>query len=92
MKKMFLLAIACMLLTVPSLAEDTGEERTLAAQNDRLSLYVYGDLCRIDIEDALTGRTWSSTMNDPTAGGMKIIPAQQKRITSLLTVNCLPCF
>ncbi|MBR3741077.1 MAG: hypothetical protein IKN04_11595 [Clostridia bacterium] len=88
MKKILLLFLACLLLTIPALAEDAGEERTLAAQNDRLSLYVYGDLCRIDIEDAFTGKTWSSTMNGPTAEGMKIIPAQQKRITSLLAVNC----
>ena len=78
--------VLLLLLAVPAPAEET--ERTLAAQNERLSLYVYADCCRIDIEDALTGRTWSSTMNDPTAEGMKIIPAQQKKITSLLAVNC----
>ncbi len=76
------------MLAVPALAENAGEERILAARNDRLSLYVYPDCCRIDMEDALTGKTWSSTMNDETAEGMKIIPAQQKRITSLLAVNC----
>ena len=89
MKKGILPALLCLiLLTLPAFAEEAGEERILAAQNDRLTLYFYQDCCRIDIEDALTGRTWSSTMNDETAEGLKIIPAQQKRITSLLAVNC----
>ncbi len=83
-----LLCCAALLLTVPAWAEETAEERILAAQNDRLSLYLSANCCSIDIEDALTGKTWSSTMNDETAAGLKIIPAQQKRITSLLAVNC----
>ncbi len=89
MKKGILPVLLCLiLLALPTFAEEAGEERILAAQNDRLALYFYRDCCRIDVEDALTGRTWSSTMNDETAEGMKIIPAQQKRVTSLLAVNC----
>ncbi|MBQ7656903.1 MAG: hypothetical protein IJI53_04925 [Clostridia bacterium] len=90
MKKTWLMLLCCaaLLLTVPAWAEETAEERILAAQNDRLSLYLSANCCSIDIEDALTGKTWSSTMNDETAAGLKIIPAQQKRITSLLAVNC----
>ena len=89
MKKWLILILAYLfLLTVPSFAEETGEQRILAAQNDRLTLYLSPNCCQIDIEDALTGKTWSSTMNDETAAGLKIIPAQQKRITSLLAVNC----
>lgn len=89
MKKRTLLALMCLLLlAVPAFAEEAGEERIPVAQNDRLVLYLSADHCRVDIEDLLTGRTWSSTMNDETAEGLKIIPAQQKRITSLLGVNC----
>lgn len=89
MKKWLLPAIMLLLLlSASACAEEAGAERTLAARNERLSLYVYPDCCRIDVEDALTGKTWSSTMNDETAEGMKIIPAQQKKITSLLAVNC----
>ena len=89
MKKITLLALVWLLmLVVPAFAEEAGEEKILAAQNDRLTLYLSGNHCQIDIVDALTGKTWSSTMNDETAEGLKIIPAQQKRITSLLAVNC----
>ena len=87
MKKGLLLTLLCLLLLTSAVcAEEAG--RILIASSDRLTLYLYDDCCRIDIEDALTGRTWSSTMNDETAEGLKIIPAQQKRITSLLAVNC----
>ncbi len=75
-----------LLLAVPAQAEEAG--LIPVAANDRLSLYLSEDLCAIEIRDALTNKTWSSTMNDETAEGMKIIPAQQKRITSLLAVNC----
>lgn len=89
MKKWMIPVLVCLLLlTVPAFAEEAEGERILAAQNDRLSLYLSGNCCQIDIEDALTGKTWSSTMNDETAEGLKIIPAQQKKITSLLIVNC----
>ena len=84
---LMLLCCAALLLAVPALAEE-GTERLLIAANDRLSLYLSPGYCAVEIEDALTGRTWSSTMNDETAEGLKIIPAQQKRITSLLAVNC----
>ena len=83
-----LLTLLLLALSASALAEEAGADRVLAAQNGRLSLYVYPDCCRVDVEDALTGKTWSSTMNDETAEGLKIIPAQQKRITSLLAVNC----
>ena len=82
------LCCVLLLLCVPALAEETAPERILAAENDRLALYLDAGLCSIDVEDRLTGKTWSSTMNDETAEGLKIIPAQQKRITSLLAVNC----
>ena len=85
------LLLVCLLVLPLSgsvLAEEAAAEKMLIAQNDRLSLYLSPDLCSIDIQDALTGKTWSSTMNDETAEGLKIIPAQQKRITSLLAVNC----
>lgn len=90
MKKTFLVLIFCavLLLCAPALAEEAAEENILIAQNDRLSLYLSPNCCAIEIQDALTGKTWSSTMNDETAEGLKIIPAQQKRITSLLAVNC----
>lgn len=96
MKKIGFICLMClMLLAVPAFGEETsGEEvevaapRIFVAQNDRLTLYLSEDYCSIDIEDALTGRTWSSTMNDETAANLTIIPAQQKRITSLLAVNC----
>lgn len=89
MKKILLILCCCaaLLLAVPALAEE-GEERLLVASNDRLSLYLSPGYCAVEIEDALTGKTWSSTMNDETAEGLKIIPAQQKRIASLLAVNC----
>lgn len=85
---LMLLCCAALLLAVPAPAEEEGTERLLIAANDRLSLYLSPGYCAVEIEDALTGRTWSSTMNDETAQGLKIIPAQQKRITSLLAVNC----
>lgn len=85
---LILLCCAALLLAVPAPAEKEGTERLLVAANDRLSLYLSPGCCAVEIEDALTGRTWSSTMNDETAEGLKIIPAQQKRITSLLAVNC----
>ncbi|MBR3742610.1 MAG: hypothetical protein IKN04_19515 [Clostridia bacterium] len=90
MKKTFLVLIFCavLLLGAPALMEETAEEKILIARNDRLSLYLSPNYCSIDIQDTLTGKTWSSTMNDETAAGLKIIPAQQKRITSLLAVNC----
>ena len=91
MKKnlLILLCLTALLLSGIALAETAAEtEKQLIAQNDRLSLFLSPDLCSIDIRDALTGKTWSSTMNDETAEGLKIIPAQQKRITSLLAVNC----
>ena len=90
MRKSIVIWLCClaMLLCVPGLSEETAAERIPVAENDRLALYLDPGLCSIDIEDKLTGRTWSSTMNDETAEGMKIIPAQQKRITSLLAVNC----
>ena len=91
MKRICLLPLICAVLLLALPARGGAEEeagRLLAASNERLSLYLYPDCCAIDIEDALTGRVWSSTMNDETAEGLKIIPAQQKRITSLLFVNC----
>ncbi len=89
MKKWLIPVLMCLLLlALPAFAEESGEERIPAAQNGRLALYLSGNCCQIDIEDALTGKTWSSTMNDETAAGLKIIPAQQKKITSLLAVNC----
>ncbi|MBR4333569.1 MAG: hypothetical protein IKP72_12890, partial [Clostridia bacterium] len=91
MKKnvLILLCLTALLLSGIAAAEaETEGEKQLIAQNDRLSLFLSPDLCSIDIRDALTGKTWSSTMNDETAEGLKIIPAQQKRITSLLAVNC----
>ncbi len=90
MRKSIVIWLCClaMLLCVPGLSEETAAARIPVAENDRLALYLDPGLCSIDIEDKLTGRTWSSTMNDETAAGMKIIPAQQKRITSLLAVNC----
>ena len=90
MRKSIVIWLCClaMLLCVPGLSEETAAARIPVAENDRLALYLDAGLCSIDIEDKLTGRTWSSTMNDETAEGMKIIPAQQKRITSLLAVNC----
>ena len=93
MRKIGLICLIClMMLAVPAFgeeaAEETAAERILVAQNDRLTLYLSGDYCSIDVEDALTGQVWSSTMNDETAADMRIIPAQQKRITSLLAVNC----
>lgn len=84
---LILLCLLALLLWAPALGEEAAEKQ-LIAQNDRLSLFLSPDLCSIDIQDALTGKTWSSTMNDETAEGLKIIPAQQKRITSLLAVNC----
>ena len=87
MKKIGLLVFLLLVMAaVPACAEET--ERILVTENERLSLYLDPGLCSIDIEDKLTGKTWSSTMNDETAAGMKIIPAQQKKITSLLAVNC----
>ena len=90
MKRLIPLLLFCavLLLAAPVLAEVAAEENIPVAANDRLSLYPSPDCCAIEIRDALTGRTWSSTMNDETAAGMKIIPAQQKRVTSLLAVNC----
>ena len=85
---LILLCCAALLLAVPAMAEKEGTERLLVAANDRLSLYLSPGCCAVEIEDVLTGKVWSSTMNDETAEGLKIIPAQQKRITSLLAVNC----
>ena len=87
-KTVFVFLLCAALLAFPALAEEAVEERIPIAENGRLSLYLASNCCSIDIEDHLTGKTWSSTMNDETAEGLKIIPAQQKRITSLLAVNC----
>ena len=81
-----LISVLFALLVLTALAEEAN--RTLVAQSERLSLYLYEDLCRIDVEDGLTGKVWSSSMNDETAAGIKIIPAQQKKINSLLAINC----
>lgn len=90
MKKtgILILLLIAALAIVPAWAEETSAERIPVAENERLALYLDAGLCSIDIEDKLTGRTWSSTMNDETAAGMKIIPAQKKKVTSLLAVNC----
>lgn len=103
MKKIYLLLLCGVLAlaAIPALTgiagaagEESGQaaeeapQRILAAQNDRLTLYLSPDLCGIEVEDALTGKTWSSTMNDETASDMRIIPAQQKRITSMMILNC----
>ena len=83
-----LLICAALLSCAWGLGEEAAGEKTLMAESGRLKLYLSSDLCAIEITDAVTGRTWSSTMNDETAEGLKIIPAQQKRVTSLLAVNC----
>ena len=90
MKNSFLALICCaaLLLAAPAIAETAAEEKILISANERLSLYLSTNCCEIEIRDALTGKTWSSTMNDETAEGLKIIPAQQKRVTSLLALNC----
>ncbi len=89
MKKLLgIIALWMMLFAVSALGEEAPKERILAAENDRLSLYVAADCCSVDIEDRLTGRVWSSTMNDETAADIKIIPAQKKKISSLLSINC----
>ena len=87
MKRFLFILLCCLAAALPAFAEET-EERILAAQNDRLTLYVSPNLCSIDIEDQLTGKTWSSSLNDETAQNIKIIPAQQKRVNSILAVNC----
>ncbi len=89
-RKLCWIALCCaaLLLCAPALAQEGAAERIFISENERLALYLSGDLCSIDIEDKLTGRCWSSTLNDETAEGMKIIPAQKKKVTSLLAVNC----
>ena len=87
MKKALLALLLCV-LCLASFACAEEEARTLCAENERLALYISENACSIDIEDKLTGKVWSSTMNDETAEGMKIIPAQKKKVTSLLIVNC----
>ena len=80
-----LLLLAC---AQAALSEGTRDPQLPVASNGRLSLFLSEDLCRVDITDQLTGRTWSSSMNDETAAGMKIIPAQQRKVNSLLAINC----
>ena len=91
MIKKLLALLLCVLLVhgavlVPSGAEENADAWIFIAKNDRLTLYLSEDLCSIQIEDALTGRSWSSAMNDETAAGMKINALWQKKISSLLTV------
>ena len=90
MKKTALLVVLSLLVLSLALcaSAEESDERIFVADNGRLAMYLSQDHCSLDIVDALTGKTWSTTMNDETAEGLKIIPAQQKRITSLLAVNC----
>ena len=92
MIKKLLAALLCLMLFAGAAAferEASGEgtdARIFIARNDRLTLYLSEDLCSIEVEDAYTGRTWSSAMNDETAVGMKINALWQKKISSLITV------
>ncbi len=89
MKKLIVLCLLLMLAVCPAAAEETetaADPRILAAENERLALYLSEDYCGIEVEDRQTGVTWSSSMNDPTFDG-KLAGLNQKKANSLLTVN-----
>lgn len=85
MKKIIVLCLLVM-LAVTGAALSEGDDRILAAENDRLTLYLKADYCGFDVLDKQTGVTWSSAMNDPTFTG-KLAGLNQKKANSLLTVN-----
>ena len=84
MKKYIVLCLVLLLAMVPAWA--MADDRIPVAENDRLRLFLKADHCGIDVEDKVTGVTWSSSMNDPTFTG-KIAGLNQKKANSLLTVN-----
>ncbi len=87
MKKWIILCLLVVLaVTGTALAEDAAQERIAVAENDRLALFLAADHCGFEVEDRLTGVTWSSSMNDPTFTG-KLAGLNQKKASSLLTVN-----
>ena len=85
MKKLIVLCLLLM-LAAAGCALSEGDNRILAAENDRLALYLKADYCGFDVLDKDTGVTWSSSMNDPTFTG-KLAGLNQKKANSLLTVN-----
>ena len=83
-KKLILCLLTALLVLLCGAAR--AEERTLVAENDRLSLYLTDDLCGFEVLDHETGMTWSSSMNDPAFDG-KLAGLNEKKASSLLTVN-----
>ena len=83
MKKLIVL---CLLLMLAAAGTALADDRILAAENERLTLYLSADHCGFDVEDKATGVTWSSSMNDPTFTG-KLAGLNLKKASSLLTVN-----
>lgn len=85
MKKWIVLCLALLVAVMGgALAEE--DDRILAAENDRLALYLKADHCGFDVLDKQTGVTWSSSMNDPSFTG-KLAGLNAKKANSLLTVN-----
>lgn len=86
MKKWIVLCLLVMLAITGAAAEEGADDRIPVAENDRLALFLAADHCGFEVEDRLTGVTWSSSMNDPTFTG-KLAGLNQKKANSLLTVN-----
>lgn len=86
MKKWIVLCLLVMLAITGAAAEKGADDRIPVAENDRLALFLAADHCGFEVEDRLTGVTWSSSMNDPTFTG-KLAGLNQKKANSLLTVN-----
>lgn len=86
MKKILVLCLVMMLTITGAALAEAADDRIPVAQNDRLALYLKADHCGFDVEDKVTGATWSSSMNDPSFTG-KLTGMNQKKANSLLTVN-----
>lgn len=86
MKKWIVLCLLMLLAITGAAAEEGADDRIPVAENDRLALFLTADHCGFEVEDRLTGITWSSSMNDPTFTG-KLAGLNEKKANSLLTVN-----
>lgn len=86
MKKWIVLCLLVLLAGTGAAAEEAADDRIPVAENDRLALFLAADHCGFEVEDRLTGVTWSSSMNDPTFTG-KLAGLNEKKSRSMLTVN-----
>lgn len=86
MKKWFILCLLAMLALTGTAPAEEADSRIPVAENDRLALFLQADHCGFEVEDRVTGVTWSSSMNDPAFTG-KLAGLNEKKANSLLTVN-----